>query len=120
MYLKGVKVRKSNTLVFRDGNPEIDKDAKGEPVECNYVSFVKKSDCDYELKDGVKYINPYSAKCIPIIYGGTYYGYGKSKKYNGDKIIDGIRYKSYSKTPFYIAYDRAVYVGSIYNGVDKY
>lgn len=46
MYLKGVNVRKSNTITFRNGNPEIDKDLRGNPVESNYIAFVKKKDCN--------------------------------------------------------------------------
>ena len=56
---------------------------------------------------------------MPVLHGATYYGYGKSKKVNKMKIMNGEAYKSYYKTPFYIAYKGDVYVGSVYKGIEK-
>lgn len=120
MYLKGVKVRKSNSLISRDGNPNIDIDLNGNPVESNYVSFVRKKDCEIIEKDNKKYLDAKNAPCIPVAHGATYYAYGKPSKVTDVKTIEGETYKSYYKTPFYIAHDGAVYVGSVYKGIDKH
>lgn len=120
MRLKGVNVRKSNTITFRNGNPEIDKDLRGNPVESNYIAFVKKKDCNVIEEDDKDYLDVKNTPSIPVAYGATYYAYGESKIVKGTKCIDGITYKSYYKTPFYILYNGDVYVGSVYKGVEKY
>jgi hypothetical protein len=76
----GLTFRRSRTLGYRQGNPEIDKDLDGRPVPKNYVAIVKIDDCRIYEKDGRLYYDATHARSIPIGYGGTYYGYGEWRK----------------------------------------
>lgn len=81
----------NKTYSCRRGNPEIDCDAYGDPIQSNYTVFVKRKDCTINEKEeldmfgkptGVitRYLNVTDAPAIPVRYGGTYYGYGEYKK----------------------------------------
>ncbi len=107
MIIKGYKTRKSNTLGYRMGNPEKDKDLHGYPVSSNYVVFVKIADCAIYEKDDQKYYKPDNAKSIPVAYGGTFYGYGKLKK-----LTNFWKEVSYYRT-VYFAWDAKVYTARI-------
>lgn len=71
---------KNGNFGFRMSNPEIDFNRDGYPVEKNYVSFVKISDCRLYQKRGRTYYDASEAPSIPVNHGGTYYGYGEWKK----------------------------------------
>ena len=76
MQLKGFDARRSNTLGFRNSDPERDFDLRGDPVESNYVAFVRLKDCRHYKDGGRNYYDPKNAPSIPVNHGGTWYGYG--------------------------------------------
>ena len=120
MYIKGIRVRKSNAIYFRMAI-EGDINLRGEQVESNYVSFVRIKDCPLVEKDGETYFDPNSpkVKCISVTHGGTFYAYGKTKlKWNQpitNVYTDGCVYVKdrWQETPFYAVKDAQVYVGHI-------
>ena len=115
MYIKGMKRTKRNDLGFRPGNPSIDIDLRGNPVESNYTSFVKINDCSLEYEDNKCYYNAEKAPCIPIGHGGTYCGYGmvsirKSKL--GIWIGEDLCHEYQQKTAYFVE-KRSVYTSTI-------
>lgn len=121
MRLDGNEVIFSKTIGFRYGNPAIDRNIDGVPVESNYVSFVHINDCEIYEKEEKKYYNPENASCIPISHGGTNYGYGawkKRKSSRGIWVRQDIESKcvlvhEYAQCTVYYAYKGKVYTGSI-------
>jgi hypothetical protein len=79
------------SLGWRRGQPG-DVDSHGEPVESNYVVFVRIKDCRlYEDERGMLRYDPNKApQAFAVGYGGTFYGY------NGDYAYvsqDGFVYR---------------------------
>lgn len=106
-----INMRKSNKYCWRPGNPKIDIDFHGKPVESNYFTILEKKKCPIVEEDGQHfYLADKDLEQAEVLaYGGTYYGYGKSVK----KIIDSI---SYRVTPIYYAGKNGViYIGAIKN-----
>lgn len=113
--------RLSRTIHQRPSNPAIDKDSRGNPVESNYVAFVnakvESGDAEQDWKPFWERLK--SIPSIPVSYGGTYYGYGKSQIRSTGKWFKD-RYgevfdEYYLTTPKYLAKDGRVYVTTLYN-----
>ncbi|HNC58674.1 MAG TPA: hypothetical protein PLP33_24825 [Leptospiraceae bacterium] len=80
MIIDGLKARKSKRIGWRNSDPTRDFDLCGDPVESNYVAFVRISDCRIYEKEGRRYYDASNAPSIPVNHGGTYYGYSSLKK----------------------------------------
>ena len=108
MIIRGIKVRKSNKYCWRNGNPLIDKDIHGNPVDYNSFTVLRKKDCPIKNIDGIDcYIAAADVpQAVTLAYGATYYGYGNSYY----KTILGVKYKF---TPFYTVVKGQLYSGSI-------
>jgi hypothetical protein len=125
----GVRCRRSNVYGWRHGNPETDVDSDGKPVQSNFVVLVRIKDCPVEEENGRRYYKPKGVKQAVVLgYGGTYYGYGKSRVVSGGRgrhvnfrTVTGLgrefRY-SYVQTPYYAVRDGHVYAGSCYRGIE--
>ena len=126
----GVQCRLSPKLGYRMADGKTDVDINGDVVKTNYIVLVNIKDCPVEENNGHLYYNPDGAKqAVLIDHGGTYYGYGKSKKVlNGTGkyvriLVDGVlsaqrelRF-SYWKTPYYCVRDGKVYRGNCYKEI---
>ena len=117
----GVQCRESIAYSWRNGNPETDVDSDGKPVKRNYIVLVRIKDCPIVEKDGGRYYQPKDVpQAMPLAYGGTNYGYGKSKVVNGShRWVGGEFMSSYIKTPYYFVKDGRVYAGACYRANRK-
>lgn len=115
MWIKGVKCRRSYRYGWRQGNPETDVDASGNPVERNYITLVRIKDCPIRVEDGRRYYQPKGIpQAVKLLHGGTYYGYGKTRK--APWYASGCTHT----TAFYAVRDGIVYQGTIrYNELDS-
>jgi hypothetical protein len=94
MVIKGFNTRESRTLTFRMGDPSMDVDSHGNPVDNNYIVIINRKDCKYVVKNGTKYIDSKGVKQAVVLgYGGTFYGYGV-------KTLKKSKYPKYIKTKF--------------------
>ena len=117
-------------LGWRHGNPDTDVDLDGSPVERNYITLVRISDCPLVDENGRRYYEPKGvAQAFPIAHGGTYYGYGKCQVVRNGRgrwittYEDGKPKQeftcTYVKTPYYVVKDGRVYVGACYRHYDE-
>ena len=105
---------------FRMSDPTKDFDLRGDPVESNYVSFVKIKDCPKYERDGVTYYEPKNTPSIPVNHGGTYYGYGewKKRKWTNGKWMQNAKDQmefvhEYWQCTIYLVDDARVYTHSL-------
>lgn len=115
MELNGIKVKLNNKIGYRLSNSKEDADLNGKPVGANCVSFVKISDCRIYTKDGKQYYDADKVKPIPVVHGGTFYGYGEWKERKAPNGIDvnGELLTTYLQSTVYFVHDGKVYTGSI-------
>lgn len=112
MWRKGIRVRKSNALCFRDveeGDRYSTGRHKGEPMPKHYCVFVRLRDCPVVRvrDDGVNIVEPKGVRGVPIS------GHSRSNMAYGTVRTDtfsGLRY-----TPVYWAEDGRVFVGRIWS-----
>lgn len=120
MKFMGIQMKRAYHLGFRNGNPTMDVDRDGNPLKTNEVAIVRIKDCEIVEVDGHSYYKPENAPSIPINHGGTYYGYGKTRKRNsvmGAWVLNENReyeylYEYYT-VPVYMVKDGKVYQGTI-------
>lgn len=103
MIFKGIKFKKCTSMLWRNGNEEIDKDFYGNPVNFNHIVVIQKKDCPIIKKNNKEYYDVKNAtKTIPLRYSLTNMGYAKQKRKNKETY-----------TPVYLVIDGQLYVGSI-------
>ena len=93
MLLNGLNHRKNKNYTWRYGNPEIDKDIYNNPINSNYIAFVKVKDCDIVNIDDIDYLEPKNAPAVKLGYGLTHQGYTEFKKKTsklGQKVFDSV------------------------------
>ena len=116
----GLTFTKNADYGYRMSDPTKDFDLRGDPVQSNYVAFVKIKDCPKYERDGVNYYEPINVPSIPVNHGGTYYGYGewKKRKVPGGKWLKNEKDEmvivyEYWQCTIYLVNDARVYTHSL-------
>ena len=124
MIFNGIQFKKSNVYGWRPGDPTVDMDGRGNPIQSNYIVLVRITDCPVLKKnDEWVYTTAGVKQAFPITHGGTNYGYGKPKvvrgqgrniRVNRDGKAEIEWLTTYVKTPVYLVNKGSVYVGAVY------
>lgn len=117
MRIKGIRCNRVKHIGWRRANPETDVDIDGNPLDSSYFVLVKISDC--ELTEDSRGRKFYNADNVPqwksLAYGGTYYGYDKTRQQNRGRYIDGKWVDKYWTTGFWAVINGLVYRGTIHH-----
>jgi len=92
MRRKGIEVRRVKHLIFRDGNPETDVDAHGDPIHSGYAVPVRVKDCKPRpAANGDIYFDKAdieAAPCLPnLIFTRSNMAYGPWRKQTRGKYV---------------------------------
>ena len=121
MKFQGITMKRAYHLGYRNGNPAMDVNRDGRPVPTHYVSIVRIKDCEIVEVDGRSYYKPETAPAISINHGGTYYGYGKTRKRKSemgawvydDETRQYVYLHEYYTVPVYLVENGKVWQGTV-------
>jgi hypothetical protein len=122
MIWNGIKCRESRTLTWREGNPEMDVDLNGQPVDNKYYVLVRVKDCPAKMNypnrpEGIKQAFPITCESTRIAYGKPKIvknGEGRHVMVTRDNKMCLEWLTSYVKIPYYVVLNNRVYVGAVY------